>query len=133
MAISRKAGKADQDASAPAVKAMGEAKNRVAADGAGRKAASADLRIGDLVARVAESTGARRGTVRSVAEATLVEVGQALGRGEAVNLPGLGRVRVTKTTERDGRTIMTAKMRHGPGGKAGGKAVEPLAKEIDAG
>lgn len=135
MATSVKAAKGEAAGPDQPVEAAGAKKRPAGAGGAGGKGKGKEsgLRIGDLVARVTETTGARRGAARGIVEAALAEIGQALGRGEVVVLPGLGRVWVTKTTERDGRTVLTTKMRRGAGGKSGGGAAEPLAKETDAG
>lgn len=118
------------DASEPASPAEGTGAGTGGGKGARRPVG---LRIGDLVARVTETTGARRGAARGIVEAALAEIGETLGRGEAVILPGLGRFWVTRTTENNGRKVLTAKMVHAPAGAAPARAAEPLADEGAAG
>lgn len=136
MATSAKAAKDDPAGSKPSGVTAG-AKAQPAGDTgkSGNAAAKKQpgLRIGDLVTRITEATGARKGTVRSVVEAAILEINRALEQGEAVVLPGLGRVWVTKSAERNGRIIRTAKIRGLDAGEAAAKAGEPLAKGGSAG
>lgn len=53
------------------------------------------LRGKDLVARVAEATGAKVKTVRPLVEATLAELGKALDLGHTLQLPPLGKLSVS--------------------------------------
>ena len=53
------------------------------------------LRAKDLVARVAEATGAKVKTVRPLVEATLAELGKALDLGHTLQLPPLGKLSVS--------------------------------------
>jgi len=84
------------------------------------------LKIKDLVARVVEATGGKRKEVKEVVEATLAAIGEALARGEDLNLPGIGRARVTRKAEKDGASHLTLKVKRGPHRH---KAEEPLADE----
>jgi hypothetical protein len=71
-----------------------------------------------LVEQVAQATGAKRKLVKSVVEATLAAMGDALSRGEELVLPPLGRARVNRSRgEGEGATLMI-KLRRG-GGKGG--------------
>ena len=72
------------------------------------------LRIKDLVTRVSEATGGKRKGVKELVEATLHAVGDALARGEDLNLPGIGRTRIARTAEKDGASLMTLKVRRAP-------------------
>lgn len=77
-----------------AVKAAEDAKSKPKA----AKPAVVDgpvLRGKDLVARVAEATGAKVKTVRPLVEATLAELGKALDLGHTLQLPPLGKLSVS--------------------------------------
>ncbi|MGB4826460.1 MAG: HU family DNA-binding protein [Paracoccaceae bacterium] len=87
------------------------------------------LKIRDLVSRVVEVSGAKRKDVKEIVEATLTVLGDALGRGEDFNLPGFGRTRIARTTEKDGASHLTLKVRRGPHRKK--EPTEPLADEED--
>lgn len=89
------------------------------------------LKIKDLVSRVAEATGGKKKGVREMVEATLAVLGDALAKGEDLNLPGLGRTRIARTSEKDGASLMTLKVRRGAHRKKEEK--EPLAEEEEDG
>ena len=89
------------------------------------------LRIRDLVVAVTEATGGKRKDVREIVDATLTVIGDALARGDDMNLPGLGRTRIARTTERDGASHLMLKVRRGPHKPKTDK--EPLADEEDDG
>ena len=95
------------------------------------------LRLKGLVEGVTETTGMNKKDVKTVIEAALLQIGAVLARGESINLPGLGRIRVARkgTTE---NAAMTLKLRQGDGGKGKGKSAEaddkePLAEDSDQG
>jgi nucleoid DNA-binding protein len=103
--------------------------------------ANAALKLKGLIDRVTEASGAKRKDVKTVVEATLIQLGQALARGEAMNLPGLGHLRVARKATAD-TPSMTLKLRQGEPGKAKPKAAgtsaededkEPLAEDSDQG
>ncbi|MFZ1470475.1 MAG: HU family DNA-binding protein [Paracoccaceae bacterium] len=87
------------------------------------------LKIRDLVSRVVEVSGVKRKDVKDIVEATLGVLGDALARGEDMNLPGLGRTRVARSSEKDGAAHLTLKVRRGPHRPKVSK--EPLADEED--
>lgn len=89
------------------------------------------LRIRELVTQVIEATGGKKKDVREIVEATLTVLGDALARGDDMNLPGLGRTRIARSTERDGAAHLTLKVRRGPHKPKVEK--EPLAEEEDDG
>ncbi|MEO0484954.1 MAG: HU family DNA-binding protein [Pseudomonadota bacterium] len=60
---------------------------------------SQELRKKELVARVAEISGLRKGQVRAAIEATLQVLGEGVAEGKQMNLEPLGKLKVTK--ERD--------------------------------
>ncbi len=80
------------------------------------------------------ANGGKRNGVRQIVDATLAILGDALQKGNQLNLPPLGRARVTRTTEADGGVTMMVKLRRGGkegAKKARGKAV--LAEANDQG
>ncbi len=90
------------------------------------------LRLKTLVDRVTASTGGKKKGVKEIVEATLAQLGTALENGEALNLPGFGRLRVAKGSV-DG-SPMTLKLRRAPVDGAKKKpANEPLAEPVDQG
>lgn len=109
-----------------------------AADAAGDNAkVDLSLRLKALVEGVTETSGLNKKDVKTVIEAALLQIGAVLARGESINLPGLGRIRVARkgTTE---NAAMTLKLRQGDGGKGKGKSAEaddkePLAEDSDQG
>ena len=122
--------------SAPVAKPAAAAPAAPAADPAPAAAPAARVRgpvlkIKDLVARVAEATGGKKKGVKEMVEATLAVLGDSLAKGEDLNLPGLGRTRVARSTEKDGAALMTLKVRRGPHRKKEEK--EPLAEEEEEG
>jgi DNA-binding protein HU-alpha len=98
---------------------------------AAAKVKAPSLRIKTLVDRVVETTGGKKKGVKDIVEATLNALGEALSKGEDLNLPGLGRTRIARSTEKDGAAHMTLKVRRGPHKKK--EAKEPLADEEDDG
>ena len=111
----------------PALSVVGE-------DGAEATAAKAGtgLRMKELVDRVVAATGGKKKGVKEIVEATLLQMGEALKKGESLNLPAFGRVRVARQGA-EGGGAMTLKLRQGgpSGGGAGGKAKEALAEAED--
>ncbi|MGL6210738.1 MAG: HU family DNA-binding protein [Paracoccaceae bacterium] len=92
----------------------------------------AALRLKELVDRVAAATGGKKKGVKEIVEATLSQLGLALGNGEMLNLPALGRVRVAKGGAEG--AAMTLKLR--PAAAEGAKkkpAKETLAEPVDQG
>lgn len=86
------------------------------------------LRAKDLVARVAEVTGGKVKDVKPLVEATLAELGRALDAGEALNLPPLGRVKITPAKAgSDGP--MKLKLRRGGAAEGKKPAKEALADD----
>ncbi len=87
------------------------------------------LRIKTLIERVAEATGAPKKDLRAVVEAVLTQLGEALERGEELNLPGLGRTKVAKTAERNGTAHLTLKLKRHPRRPHKDEEKEPLAAD----
>ncbi|WP_096785713.1 HU family DNA-binding protein [Rhodobacter sp. CZR27] len=60
---------------------------------------AAVLRKKDLIEQVAGATGVKRKEVREAVEATLVALGEALERGDELNLPPLGHLKVQRRND----------------------------------
>jgi nucleoid DNA-binding protein len=69
------------------------------------------LRTRDLVARVAEATGAKVKDVRETVEATLAELGKALDQGQTLQLPPLGKLSVAPRKGDDDTSPIKLKLR----------------------
>lgn len=95
---------------------------------ASKPTAGATLKARDLVARVAEATGAKIKDIKATVEATLAELGKALDAGEALNLPPLGRVKITPAKTEGSTQPMKLKLRRGAG-NAGNSSRKTAAKE----
>jgi nucleoid DNA-binding protein len=101
--------------------------------GVGEAAKIAQLRIKELVDRVAASTEGNRKNVKKMVDSVLEELGKALIAGEGIVLPSLGRVRIVKHESDDDGVSMTLKLRkvgEKPVGKSGSK--EALAEAGEA-
>lgn len=98
----------------------------VAGEGEGDAAAKgvAGLRLKQLVDRVVAATGGKKKGVKEIVEATLLQMGEALKKGENLNLPAFGKVRIARQAAEGTSGAMTLKMRQGggAGGGAGAKA-----------
>lgn len=78
------------------------------------------LRARDLVARVAEATGAKVKDVRDTVEATLAEIGKALDQGQSLQVPPLGKLSVAPRKGADDTSPIKLKLR---------RAVDPKVKK----
>ena len=92
--------------------------------------AAPSVKLKDLIARVAEATGAKKPQVREIVEATLKEIGLSLDKGETLSLlPLLGRMSVNRTKELEQGVMMLVKLRRGTGAPVDkNTAAEPLAE-----
>lgn len=81
------------------------------------------LRKKELIERVVDQTGMRKGEARKAVEATLGVLAGTLDSGQDVNLPPLGKIKVAKTRETGGTKVLSCRIR-----LAGPKADEALAK-----
>ncbi len=88
------------------------------------------MKLKDLVARVAEATGAKKPQVKEIVEAALTQIGKALDGGETVHLPALGKLKVNRTRALEQGAILSMKLKRGTAGKATKKsAPEALAED----
>lgn len=82
----------------------------------------------DLIDRVLAATGAKKKLVKEIVEATLTVLGDALSRGEMLNVPPFGKAKVSRQPENGTRNAMTVKVRRNAGsGQGGAKAKQSLA------
>ena len=75
-----------------------------------------------LVEAVVTASGLKRNVVKPVIEAVLGELGNALARGEALNLPPLGKISVNRSKEVANADVMILKLRRVRPGAAGSDA-----------
>jgi nucleoid DNA-binding protein len=95
------------------------------------KVSGPQLKKKDLVARVVTALdGKKKGQVKEIVEATLAALGEALQKGEALNLPPFGRARIARQKGEGKASSMTVKLR-GAGAKNAPKA--PKQALADAG
>jgi len=91
--------------------------------------ADSTLRLRDLLSAVGtKCEGVKKADLRAVVEATLAEVGASLHKGQALNLPGLGKARVAKTKDKGEKSMLTVKIQQGEAKKP---ASPPLAEDDD--
>ena len=92
----------------------------------------AQMKVKDLIERVAATAEQNKKDVRAIVEATLAELGKALEAGESLNLPPFGRVRIANQKADGTGQLMTLKLRRGGEKKAGKNAGEALAEASEA-
>ena len=81
------------------------------------------LRLKGLLDGVAATTGAKKKDIKTIIEAALLQIGDALQQGHNLNLPGLGKARVVRPQAADGSAAMTVKLRRPAPGEATKEAV----------
>ena len=99
---------------APAVKAPLAVVAPVAVAEGGAKAAKSpavQLRKKELIARVVDVVGGKKKGVKEIVEATLSVLGEALQKGEALNIPPFGRAKVARQKGEGKTSSMTVKLR----------------------
>ena len=82
------------------------------------------LKLKALVERVAARSGAKASAAKPVIEAVLAELGESLARGEAFNLPPLGKAKIGRTKEGAKGDTIVIKLKRGGAKK---DAAPPLA------
>ncbi|WP_054303754.1 HU family DNA-binding protein [Gemmobacter sp. LW-1] len=78
------------------------------------------LKVQRLVAEVAAATGAKKPVVKSVVEAALARIGEALSQGQDLNLPPLGKAKIGRQKGTAGDEMIVIKLKRG-GGKTSDK------------
>jgi nucleoid DNA-binding protein len=86
------------------------------------------LKMKDLVDRVVKASGGKKKGVKDIVEATLTALGDAFGKGEAVNLPGFGRAKVAHAEDKGAGKPMTIKMKSQAAGTPKKPGKQPLAE-----
>lgn len=82
------------------------------------------LKKKELIQRVVTSIGGKKKAgVKEIVEATLTALGEALQKGETLNLPPFGRARIAKAKGEGKNAAMTVKLR-GAGEKKTGKGAK---------
>ena len=90
--------------------------------------ASTMIRKKDFIERIVAESGAKKGDVRLIAETALKVLGDALSKGEALNLPPLGRAKITRTIDKNDGEVLVIKLRRNTPNEAEEKtSSEPLA------
>jgi nucleoid DNA-binding protein len=89
------------------------------------------LKMKDLVDRVVKASGGKKKGVKDIVEATLTALGDAFGKGEAVNLPGFGRAKVAHAEDKGAGKPMTIKMKSQGTPAAARARKDPLAAAKD--
>ncbi|WP_435259251.1 HU family DNA-binding protein [Thioclava sp. FR2] len=113
---------------AEVVKADASEEEGTAAEEGGKAGA---LKLRELITRVVDATGAKKKDAKTVVEATLEQLGAALVKGEELNLPGVGRVRIARSMDKNGLSLMTLKVR-GAGAAKKKEPKEALAEAEEA-
>ena len=92
----------------------------------------AQMKVKDLIERVAAASDHNKKDVRAIVEATLVELGKALDAGETLILPPFGRARIANQKSDASGQIMTLKLRRGAEKKPVKNADEAIAEASEA-
>ena len=72
------------------------------------------LKLRELVEQVAAASGAKRKGLKEVVEATLAAMGAALSRGDELNLPPLGKLKVGRQKAMGEGEMIVIRLRRGP-------------------
>lgn len=81
------------------------------------------LKVKDLVEAVQARTTGKKKETRAAVEATLAVIGEALGKGQDLNLPPLGRAKVGRHKEAGDGELLVVKIKRGGPGKPAKKLV----------
>src|SRR5574343_1821842 len=92
-------------------KAKPQGAEDVAAEAAVKPDHGPQLKKKELVDRVTEATGGKKKLVKEIVEATLAALGEALQKGEALNLPPFGRAKVARSKGEGKESSITVKLR----------------------
>ncbi|AJE47629.1 HU family DNA-binding protein [Celeribacter indicus] len=69
----------------------------------------------EMIAKVAEASGVKRGDAKKAMEATLALLGEALQSGQKLDLPPLGKLSIKNQRESSGAHIIVTKLRRPKG------------------
>ena len=76
------------------------------------------LKKKDLIDSVVQITGAKKKTARDIVEATLKVLGDALSKGDMLNLPPFGKAKVSRPQDAGSGKPMTVKLRRISAGRS---------------
>ena len=107
----------------------GEAEDGAEATGAG--GAAVVLRKAEFAEAVAAGTGLKKAEVRPVLDAVLAEMGRALARGDALLLPPLGKLTVSRRRGKPGTEVTILKLK--PAAEKAAKAAGKRSKLLGDG
>lgn len=116
----KSAGSKPVSASNATVPAMSSGPTEVALPNAAKSQSANALKKKDLIDRVLAVTGAKKKLVREIVEATLTVLGDALSKGEMLNIPPFGKAKVSRQQDAGTHKAMTVKLRRTTGGGQGG-------------
>lgn len=91
--------------------------------------AGPEMKKKDLIDKVVKRAGVKKKDAKTVVEAMLAVLGDALGEGRELVLQPLGRIKVTRVKETGNGRMMICRVRQGGGGGKGSK--EALAEDDD--
>ncbi len=87
------------------------------------------LRKKDMLLRLTERTGLRKNQIKPVMEAVLAELGDALIKGETLNLPPLGKLTVNRSIAQEKADVVICKLRRAKPSAVSGTMENVAAKE----
>lgn len=93
------------------------------------KSQAVQLRKKELISRVVDLVGGKKKGVKEIVEATLSVLGEALQKGEALNIPPFGRAKVARQKGEGKTSSMTVKLR-GAGEKNAPRAPKEALAEV---
>lgn len=102
-----------------------------AGDSGGPATAAKVLRKKEFLERVVETSGAKKKDAKSVVEATLKLLGDALAAGEALVLPPFGKAKVNRQKGTNSGELLVVKLRRGGAEPAGGKGGKETLADAD--
>ena len=70
----------------------------------------------EFLGRVADELGLSRAQIRDIVEATLNQLGRAIGEGETLALPPFGKARVSRQATAKGDEVLVLRLRRKEGG-----------------
>lgn len=102
----------------------------VSADEGKTRTTAPQLKKKDLIARVVDALdGKKKGGVKEIVEATLAAMGEALQKGESLNIPPFGRARVARQKGEGADQMTTVRLR-GAGSKNAPKGGKQALAEV---
>ena len=88
----------------------------------------AELKKGALIDQVVEKSGVKKKDAKPAVEAVLAILGEAIAAGQGLNLPPLGKLKVTRSEDKPNGKVIVCKLRQSNGSDEG---KDPLAEAED--